>query len=347
MNMKVSVIIPVYNAEKYITECVGSLLNQTLKQCEFIFVNDGSTDQSGTIIEEFKKKDSRIILINQENQGVSIARNNGLKIASGEYVGFVDADDYIEIDMFETMYHAAKENDCDTVVSNFERELDGHFVKTRYIFPYEVSLTKKYISEEIIPYFLKTEDLNSIWNKIYRNKIIKQNNLRFPPNIDLGEDARFNIHFFSIASSAKFIDYCGYHYREVLGSATRDISKKDYFQKALEEYTLEIPEIEKFNLDKRKIKKLKSIKLINSVLSYIHLYFTPSNGLSIREKFNYVSYMIKSDIVREALQIYNGEYFSELGRYEKVLIKLVEKNFIIGLYVVTAYSRVRNNRGIL
>src|SRR3954470_7921673 len=104
MSIKVSVVIPVYNAEKYITECIESLLNQTLKQCEFIFVNDGSSDNSSQIINEFKKKDNRIILINQENQGVSIARNNGLKAASGEYVGFVDADDYIDCEMYETIY---------------------------------------------------------------------------------------------------------------------------------------------------------------------------------------------------------------------------------------------------
>ncbi|WP_243556899.1 glycosyltransferase [Priestia megaterium] len=83
MNVKVSVVIPVYNAEKYITECIESLLNQTLKQCEFIFVNDGSKDNSLQIIENYRKKDNRVKLINQENQGVSIARNNGLEIALG------------------------------------------------------------------------------------------------------------------------------------------------------------------------------------------------------------------------------------------------------------------------
>ncbi|MES9697320.1 glycosyltransferase [Bacillus sp. JJ927] len=103
-----SVIIPVYNAEKYITQCIESLLNQTLRECEFIFINDGSTDNSEKIIEDYKKINDRITLINQENQGVSIARNRGLDVSTGEYVGFVDADDYIEKDMYEMLYNAAK-----------------------------------------------------------------------------------------------------------------------------------------------------------------------------------------------------------------------------------------------
>ena len=141
MGIKVSVIIPVYNAEKYITECIESLLNQTLQQCEFIFVNDGSKDHSGAIIDEFKKKDSRIILINQENQGVSMARNNGLKAASGEYVGFVDADDYIENDMYETMYNHAKQDECDAVISNLESEMEGRKFISNYPFPQNTILT--------------------------------------------------------------------------------------------------------------------------------------------------------------------------------------------------------------
>ena len=195
------------------------------------------------IIDEFKKKDSRIILINQENQGVSIARNNGLKVASGEYVGFVDADDYIEKDMYEKLYNSARENDCDIVVSNFESEIDGHKVITRYPFPINISLQKDFIEQEILPYFIMSDDLNTACNKIYKNKMIKENKVKFPEKIALGEDGMFNMQAFSYASSIKYIDYTGYHYREVIGSATRDISKKDYFKRALEVYTSELPQI--------------------------------------------------------------------------------------------------------
>ena len=103
-------------------------------------------------------------------------------------------------------------------------------------------------------------------NKFYKNKIIKENNIRFPERIALGEDGLFNIQFFSHANSIKYIHYSGYHYREVAGSATRSISEKDYFQRALEVYNMEIPEIYEVINNKQKIKKLKSIKLIHSVI---------------------------------------------------------------------------------
>ena len=102
--IKLSVVIPVYNAEKHLKACIESLLSQTLAGLEFIFVNDGSQDNSPEIIASYQATDSRITLINQSNQGVSVARNNGIAVAQGEYIGFVDADDTIASDFFEKHY---------------------------------------------------------------------------------------------------------------------------------------------------------------------------------------------------------------------------------------------------
>ena len=118
---KVSVIVPIYNNEKYLKECLDSICNQTLTDIEIICVNDGSEDNSLKIIEEYKQKDNRIILINQDNLGVSAARNNGIKIATGEYIGFVDSDDYIDNDFYEKLYNAAKHNDSDMAVAGIIR----------------------------------------------------------------------------------------------------------------------------------------------------------------------------------------------------------------------------------
>jgi glycosyltransferase involved in cell wall biosynthesis len=339
--MKVSVIIPVYNAEKYLIECIESLLNQTLKKCEFIFVNDGSTDLSSTIIEEFKKKDSRVILINQENQGVSMARNNGLKIASGEYIGFVDADDFVERDIYETMYSHVNQEGCDAVITNIESEMDGRKFILSYPFPQNKILTRDYINQELFPYFLKADNLNSVVNKLYKSSIIKENKLTFPEGIALGEDGLFNIRFFSHATRFKYIPYSYYHYREVLGSATRSITNKDYFQRALEVYHMDIPEINKAINDKQIINKLKSIKLIHSVLAFIHIYLTPYDELSFKERYRYVRKMIRNKDVRKALPIYEEENGNG-GRYEKFILKMIKQEFIFGLYLATAYSRYRN-----
>jgi glycosyltransferase involved in cell wall biosynthesis len=342
MSIKVSVVIPVYNAEKFIAECIQSLLIQTLKECEFIFVNDGSLDRSGEIIEEYQKSDGRILLFNQENQGVSTARNNGLDVAVGQYIGFVDADDFIEKDMYEKLYNTALENDADIVISNYESELEGQKFITKYPFTVGVVLKKDYIKQKVLPYFIEKDDLNTACNKIYREKLIKNNNIKFPANVSLGEDGMFNICSFSHATTIKYIDYTGYHYREVKGSATRDILQKDYFKRALEVYNSKWPELYLDELDKNKLEKKKAIKLINSVMSYIHIYFTPSNDLTFRKRYRYVSNMLENENVQKVLPIFYDEKYSTLGRYEKVLVELIKKQSALGLFFITVYSRSRN-----
>lgn len=342
MSKKVSVIIPVYNAEKYVAQCIESLLSQTLQECEFIFINDGSKDNSGEIIEKYKKSDERIKLVNQENQGVSIARNMGLNLAAGEYIGFVDADDYVEKDMCEILYNSAKQGDCDVVISNFESEMEGHKVITKYPFPIGVLLEKNYIQQQILPYFLMEDHLNTAVNKIYKNKVIKDNHVKFPEKVALGEDGIFNMHFFSNATTMKYIDYTGYYYREVAGSATRNILKKDYFSKALEVYTSETPEVYTGKFDKAKIHRLKSMKFIRSVMSYIYIYFVPSKDVSFSKRYRYVKNMICNKYVREALPIYYRENGRALGRYEKFVIEMIKRKYTLGLYCAAAYSRLRN-----
>ena len=121
MNPKISVIIPVYNAEAYLYRCLAWITNQSLSELEIICVNDGSTDNSPNILNEFAKKDNRIKIINQENNGASVARNNALKFAHGEFVGFVDADDTIEKDFYERLYNNAKKYGAEIACGEIRR----------------------------------------------------------------------------------------------------------------------------------------------------------------------------------------------------------------------------------
>jgi glycosyltransferase involved in cell wall biosynthesis len=342
MSIKVSVIIPVYNAEKYLVDCIESLLSQTLKECEFIFINDGSIDNSLEILKKYKKKDGRIILVDQENQGVSSARNNGLRVAIGEFVGFVDADDYIEEDMYEVLYNSAKLAGTDVVISNFENEIEGKKVIIKYPFLLNDKLNKEYIELEVLPYFIRTDNLNTVCNKIFSNQIIIRNKIQFPEKVTLGEDGLFNITFFYHATSMMYINYSGYHYRDVNGSATRNILEKDYFSRALEVYSLKFPERYIQKIDKKRIHQLKSIKLIQSVMSYIHVYFTPSKDVSFKFRYKYVKNMVNNQYVKEALTIYLVETNSYLGWYENCIINLIKRKSTFGLYCMTAYSRLRN-----
>ncbi len=342
MNIKISIIIPVYNAEAHLTQCIESLLNQSLEECEFIFINDGSSDSSKEIIEMYRMKETRIKLINQINQGVSSARNKGLNNAVGEYVGFVDADDQVNYDMYKTLYEEAKVNNCDIVISNLETKIEGKKVVTTYPFLKEENLHKGYIQEEIIPYFIKSDKLNSVCNKLFKNNVITENKLEFPDNVALGEDGLFNIRFFSKAEIVRYVDYSGYYYREVEGSATRNISKKDYFTRSLEVYKLSLPNEIITNLDEEKVQKLKSIKLITSVMSYIHVYFKPSKDLSFKKRYQYIKRMIKNKNVIESLPRYYHEHYQVSGNYEKFIIRMIKIQSTIGLYFATTYSRMRN-----
>ncbi|CAM4182120.1 glycosyltransferase involved in cell wall biosynthesis [Paenibacillus endophyticus] len=343
MSYKVSVVIPVFNAEKYLDECITSLINQTLKDCEFIFVNDGSTDTSRLIIEGYQIMDDRIVLLNQDNQGVSQARNAALSIASGEYIGFVDADDFIKTDMYQKLYETAKQKKCDVVITNFESVLDGCKCTTQFPFPPDQLLDRQYIEQKIMPYFLKADDLNSVWNKLYRRELIINLKISFPQKTALGEDAIFNMLFFGFASTMSYIKYNGYYYREVLGSASRNITKMDYFGNALEVYLMDPPAVYSEVISKTIVNRFKSIRLINSTISYINLYIRPSKEISFSKRYSYIKRMINNHYVREAIPIYFAEMQVSLGRYEKFILNMIRARFIFGLICGVTYSRIRNN----
>ncbi|NIK76096.1 glycosyltransferase involved in cell wall biosynthesis [Paenibacillus castaneae] len=342
MTIKVSVIVPIYNGEAYLSECVESLLSQTLKECEFIFVNDGSTDRSAEIVERYRETDSRITVIYQPNQGVSVARNKGIQAAMGQYIGFVDADDYIDADMFELLYDGACCGNCDVVFSNFISEMDGHEVITQYDIPSDVVLSSSFIRQEVLPALLRTDEWNTVWNKIYRLQILRKNDLKFPEKVALGEDGMFNMLFFSHIQTLKYINYSGYHYREVSGSATRSMGRKDYFSRALEVYESELPECYMDLIDGFKVNQFKSIKLIHSVIANIHIYLKPSSEMGIIAQIRYVRRMIGHQQVQLALPIYYREMGISLDRYKKLIVRQIERKSILGLYFLTAYSRFRN-----
>lgn len=345
MCTKVSVIVPVFNAEKYIAYCIESLLNQTLKDCEFIFVNDGSTDNSNKIIEEYARIDPRIILINQDNQGVSSARNTGLRKATGEYVGFVDADDHIMEDMYNVHYQATRSSHCDIVISNYYSEFNRSDSVVKYPFPINVDIDKKYIDIELTSYLLASDKCNAVWNKLYSNKVLKKNNIGFPQHISLGEDGMFNLLFMCFAESAKYIDYNGYCYREVKGSATRNIIEKDYFKPALEMYSLNHYKEFPLNLSEDQVRKLKSTKLIYTVMSYVHLYFTPTKDIPFIKRYKYIKKMIKHKYVKEALDLIPLHAIKNMGRYEKAILFMMKIELVFGLLYLVSYSRFRNQQG--
>lgn len=180
-NPKISVIIPIYNAEKYLRECIDSVINQTLKEIEIICINDGSTDDSLKILKEYEQKDKRIKLLSQKNQGAGKARNLGLEVAKGEYFAFIDADDFYDNDFCKQMYTKANVTNADVVIC----QAIGYDTLNNKYYSMPWSLVKEYLpSKEIFNYkdiknyiFIFSQNWN--WNKLFKKEFIDKNNITF------------------------------------------------------------------------------------------------------------------------------------------------------------------------
>lgn len=209
---KVSVIIPVYNAGKYLQQALDSVINQTYKNIEIIIINDGSTDNSAAIIEDYAKKDSRIIFEHIRNQGVSNARNQGLKIASGNYLYCMDSDDTLSHNLIEK---------C-VFISNFDMIVFGaKFVYTMHnaIEQHKPSCSCVLENRDKITGYLsemtlsdKNLFLNYLWNRLFKLDIIRDNNLQFNTNVSLGEDFLFITKYLSYCNSVCVIEETMYNY---------------------------------------------------------------------------------------------------------------------------------------
>ncbi len=202
---KVSVIVPIYNVEKYLEKCINSLLSQTLEDIQIILVNDGSKDNSGNIAKECEKNNkNRIIYVEKENGGLSDARNYGLKYATGDFIAFLDSDDYIEKNAYEEMYNKAIEENADYVECDFIWE-----------FPNKIRVDKQY------PYKNKKEMLSFVrvvaWNKLIKRQLITDNNLEFPKGLRY-EDVEFTYKLIPFINKFAYVDKPFIHYVQREGS---------------------------------------------------------------------------------------------------------------------------------
>lgn len=202
---KVSVIVPIYNVEKYLEKCINSLLSQTLEDIQIILVNDGSKDNSGNIAKEYEKNNkNRIIYVEKENGGLSDARNYGLKYATSDFIAFLDSDDYIEKNAYEEMYNKAIKENADYVECDFIWE-----------FPNKIRVDKQY------PYKNKKEMLSFVrvvaWNKLIKRQLITDNNLEFPKGLRY-EDIEFTYKLIPFVNKFAYVDKPFIHYVQREGS---------------------------------------------------------------------------------------------------------------------------------
>lgn len=247
---KISIIVPVYNVEKYVEKCIQSLINQSYKNIEIILVDDGSNDRSNKIIDEYAKVDSRILTIHQKNKGFSAARNAGLKVATGEYVGFVDPDDYVDYQMYETMLKKIELNMSDLAVCGFSKVTELSDKEEIFEIKDELLSPKKCV-EDLFDFRGGYAIKPSVWNKLFRRD--KIGDLKFDENIGISEDLKFVVQYILKCNSIVYVKQAFYKNLQRDGSITRSKGKAAQIIKTVEIDNFVYDEIKKIYPDLREV----------------------------------------------------------------------------------------------
>lgn len=231
-NIKVSVVIPVYNAYDYLRPAMDSVVDQTLKEIEIICIDDGSTDHSLDIIKEYQAADARVRIVTENNAGVSVARNKGLVRVRGEYMIFLDADDFFELDLLEKLYNAAKEQDLDIAVAKF----DIYNNKTTKFTPQvdevhgSIFSPGAVVSKSEYPDYILQSTTGYVWNKLFKTSFIRDKELMFAPELYVFEDVHFVCTALSLAERVGRIDDVLVHHRIYSDQSRAKLFKKYYAQ---------------------------------------------------------------------------------------------------------------------
>lgn len=271
----ISIIIPAYNAEKYIKKCLDSLLKQTKKEIEIIVINDGSTDKTEEIVKSYN--DKRIKYFKNKNQGIGKTRNYGIRQATGDYIMFIDSDDYVEKDACELMYNKAASNNLDIVICDFYKEYDDGRIEEVHTPHFENSSLEE--NPDIITEYLCP------WAKIYRRSLIVDNNIKFVENLKY-EDAPFVIEALDKAKKIGKIDNCLNYYLihnnsettvrdrrcfdiiKIIDIIRKYSSEKDYLKEKIDKLTVRI--LTNYNIQQRVQEDKKvGLEFIDEAFNYL------------------------------------------------------------------------------
>lgn len=338
---KVSIIVPVYNTDKYLPKTIDSILNQTYQNTEIILINDGSTDRSGIICDKYKQKDSRIKVIHKKNSGVSATRNAGIDIATGYYIQFVDSDDYLELTMTESIV-GFLENEVDLVICSYTAEfknrkkniienhicpIEGIYKKSKFLMDFGELLNKRFI--------------NPIWNKLYITDIIKKNNVKFEEGLNMGEDLLFNINYLKICDCIRTSKENLYNYVNLNTNSLTASVKKDLFvnqQMLFGEVRQFLVEEDAFNT---KTKDYIEMSYTDSIVRCFENLFHPNSELSMKDKRVKIHEIVHDDCVRK-----NIVHFFKKGTQKRFIGRLININSCWGIYIFFKMKTfLRNNLG--
>ena len=234
MNELISIVVPIFNVEKYLEKCIETIINQTYRNIEIILVDDGSLDNSGKMCDEYQKKDTRIKVIHKENGGLSDARNAGIKKAQGKYIAFLDADDYVDFTMYERLYDIVKKENAEIGISGYSRINEANKEIPYFLDVEKYNKDRSFLYNMIGTLPTDTEDINvgmSVWKCLYNLDIIKENEIYFKSErVYISEDIIFQIEYFEFVNRVGLVKEPLYKYRYNESSLSKKY-RKDRFEK--------------------------------------------------------------------------------------------------------------------
>lgn len=320
---KLSIIVPVYNVSLYVHECINSIINQTYHDIEIIIVDDGSTDGSSEIVDKLAQSDNRIKVIHQMNMGLPGARNTGLNLASGEYIGFIDSDDRIKPNMYETLINNIQNHNADLSICNFLRFSKNSSVLSHR---YENKLIN-YDNRNACDFYDMIID--SSCNKLYKSDIIKKFNILFEDkSIVPQEDFYFLLKYFAHIKKVSTVSDALYEYRIRKSSITNSAQADNFIQGSIR-IVEKVDEYNKKYCINRDIKEFKLYLFVNMMLSCIN----NVNQCSLKEVVYIVKYFSRQKIFKQAIiQYWNKNTqnrFSFRQIYNTVIFTLYKYHFFI------------------
>ncbi len=316
--MKISIIIPVYNASKYLSECLDSILNQTLKDFEIICVDDGSSDNSPVILEEYSKKDKRIRVFHQKNQYAGVARNNGLKHAKGEYVLFLDSDDFFENTLCEKCYERAKETNADIVVYNSRiyDDPNDQFIDSSFV-TMKASSFPPVFNVRDIPNRIYNFASTGPCNKFYKRSFLVSSGIEFS-NLQNAEDVYFTMMTFTLADRICLLDDVLYNYRVGLSSNLQSLSTHQ--DAVIYAYRSVYDELQKLGL----YAKVED-SFVNAALSSICYNL---NAMADKNRGIFYKTLNSPVFLDMKLLDYPESYYSNKGNYYRVAASLLRARYL-------------------
>ena len=301
-DIKITAIMPVYNVENFIGKCIESLQNQTLTEWELIAVDDGSPDNSGAICDEYAKKDSRITVIHKENGGAPSARNAAIPKARGEYLYFVDSDDWAEPTMFEDMYNSAKKNNAQLVVAGYY--IDTYYSDTEFYTQKQCLPSKEFSSQrEFREYAHKMFDKNLLytpWNKLFERKYIMDNDIRFKNTF--WDDFPFNLDVVRDVERVVLMEEKYYHFMRARADSETAKYRSDMYEKREEEHGWMLDLYKHWSVNSHESREMINRRYIERVIGCIENVTNSACTLSFKEKIQEIKNIITSENVKTALK---------------------------------------------